>query len=133
MDILLLAVAARMIVIGGLRSRAYVFLLGAIAVQLVGDSLYGIGSLQGWYANGGWVDLVTLTSYLLWGAAVLDPSMVKLTEPQDDPETRLTRKRLAGLVAAAMLAPAMILYEAATVVRPPCWSPPRLPASSLPL
>ena len=114
MDILLLAVAARMIVIGGLRTRAYTLLLGAIIVQLAGDSLYGIGSLQGWYANASWVDLVTLTSYLLWGAAVLDSSMVTLTEPQDDPEIGLTHKRLAGLVAAAMLAPAMIVYEAAT-------------------
>ena len=52
MDILLVAVAARMIVIGGLRSRAYVLLIGAILVQLAGDSLYGIGSLQGWYTNG---------------------------------------------------------------------------------
>ena len=114
MDILLLAVAARMIVIGGLHTRAYKLLLGAITVQLAGDSLYGIGSLQGWYTNASWIDLVTLTSYLLWGAAVLDPSMVTLTEPQDDPETGLTRKRLAGLVSAAMLAPAMIMYEAAT-------------------
>ena len=39
--------------------------------------------------------------------------MAALTVPQDDPETRLTRKRLTGLAAAAMLAPAMILYEAA--------------------
>ena len=40
MDVLLLSVAARMLVIGGTRARTYVLILGAIAAQLVGDSLY---------------------------------------------------------------------------------------------
>ena len=112
MDVLLLAVSARMLITAGKRSSAFWFLVAAIVVQLLGDSVYGIASLQGWYTqSGSFTDVSFVVAYLLWGAAALDPSMVSLTEVGVDPERRLSRKRLLVLAIAALLAPAMLALE----------------------
>jgi diguanylate cyclase (GGDEF)-like protein/PAS domain S-box-containing protein len=112
MDVLLLAVSARLMITAGRRSPAFWFLVAAIVVQLAGDSVYGIATLQGWYTqSGSLTDLSFLIAYLLWGAAALDPSMVSLSEVGVDPERRLSRKRLLVLAAAALLAPAMMALE----------------------
>jgi PAS domain S-box-containing protein len=111
-DILILAVAARLLVIGGRRTRAFSLLVCAVSVQLIGDSLYAFGSLKGWYADGNPIDLIALTSYALWGATALDPSMETLTAPQKEPERHLSTRRLAVLVIAGLLAPATVVLEA---------------------
>ncbi len=108
LGVLLLSLAARMAL--GPRSRSPVFALvtTALLFQLVGDALYGFGSLHGWYRAGDSVDLLFVLAAVLWGTAALHPSMIELTEPSVDPEMRLTGKRLVLLSAATLMAPAML-------------------------
>ena len=92
MDVLLVSLAARMVLGPGLRSPAFAMVTIALLFQLVGDALYGFGSLHGWYQVGDSVDLFFVVAAVLWGTAALHPSMVELTEPNPDPEQRLSRE-----------------------------------------
>ncbi|HEX4746717.1 MAG TPA: EAL domain-containing protein [Gaiellaceae bacterium] len=112
MDILLVSLAARMVLGPGLRSPAFAMVTVALVFQLAGDALYGFGSLHGWYQVGDSVDLFFVLAAVLWGTAALHPSMVELTEPNPDPEQRLSGKRLAVLSAATLAAPAMLAVAA---------------------
>ena len=112
LDILLVCLAARMVLGPGLRSPAFAMVTVALVFQLVGDALYGFGSLHGWYRVGDSVDLFFVVAAVLWGTAALHPSMVELTEPNPDPEQRLSGKRLAVLSAATLTAPAMLAVAA---------------------
>jgi diguanylate cyclase (GGDEF)-like protein/PAS domain S-box-containing protein len=112
MGVLLVSLAARMVLGNGLRSPAFAMVMVALLFQLVGDALYGIGSLHGWYQTGDSLDLLFVGSALLWGTAALHPSMVELTEPNTDPERRISRRRLVLLSAATLTAPAMLAVAA---------------------
>ena len=112
MDILLVSLAARMVLGPGLRSPAFALVTIALVFQLAGDALYGFGSLHGWYRVGDSVDLFFVIAAVLWGTAALHPSMVVLTEPNPDPEQRLSGKRLAVLSVATLTAPAMLAVAA---------------------
>jgi diguanylate cyclase (GGDEF)-like protein/PAS domain S-box-containing protein len=112
MGVLLVSLAARMVLGNGLRSPAFAMVMVALLFQLVGDALYGFGSLHGWYQTGDSIDLLFVASAVLWGSAALHPSMVELTEPNTDPERRLSRRRLALLSAATLMAPAMLAVAA---------------------
>ena len=52
------------------------------------------------------IDIGWLLSYLAWGAAALHPSMVSLSATAPDTETTFTRRRLAALTVAVLVAPA---------------------------
>jgi diguanylate cyclase (GGDEF)-like protein/PAS domain S-box-containing protein len=108
MDVLLVSLAARMVLGPGLRSPAFAMVTVALVFQLVGDALYGFGSLHGWYQVGDSLDLFFVVAAVLWGTAALHPSMVELTEPNPDPEQRLSGKRLALLSVATLTPPAML-------------------------
>ncbi len=108
MDVLLVSLAARMVLGPGLRSPAFAMVTTALVFRLVADVLYGLGSLNNWYRVGDPVDLLFVLGAVLWGTAALHPSMVELTEPNPDPEQRLSGKRLAVLSAATLMAPAML-------------------------
>ena len=112
MDVLLVSLAARMVLGPGLRSPAFAMVTTALLFQLVGDALYGFGSLHGWYRVGDPSDLLFVLAAVLWGTAALHPSMVELTEPNPDPEQRLSGGRLAVLSAATLMAPAMLAVAA---------------------
>ncbi|MBA2643348.1 MAG: diguanylate cyclase [Actinobacteria bacterium] len=112
LDVLLVSVAARMVLGPGLRSPAFAMVTTALLFQLVGDALYGFGSLHGWYQVGDPIDLFFVLSAVLLGTAALHPSMVELTEPNTDPEKRLSGTRLAVLSAATLMAPAMLAVAA---------------------
>ena len=108
LDVLLVSVAARMMLGSGTRSPAFLMVLTGLVFQLFGDALYGFGSLHGWYQVGDPVDMFFVLSSVLIGTAALHPSMVQLTEPSPDGENRLSRKRLAVLSGATLMAPAML-------------------------
>jgi diguanylate cyclase (GGDEF)-like protein/PAS domain S-box-containing protein len=112
MDVLLVSLAARMVLGPGLRSPAFAMVTTALLFQLVADALYGFGSLHNWYRVGDPIDLLFVLGAVLWGTAALHPSMVELTEPNPDPEQRLSGKRLAVLSAASLMAPAMLAVAA---------------------
>jgi diguanylate cyclase (GGDEF)-like protein/PAS domain S-box-containing protein len=112
LDVLLVSLAARMVLGPGLRTPAFAMVTVALLFQLAGDALYGFGSLHGWYQVGDSVDLFFVVAAVLWGTAALHPSMVELTEPNPDPEQRLSGKRLAVLSAATLTPPAMLAVAA---------------------
>jgi signal transduction histidine kinase len=106
-DLLILAVAARILI--GPRSigLARVFLGGALVTLLTSDIVYVDQSLAGTYV-GGIVDIGWLLSYTLLGASALHPSMRELGEREDRPFS--VRARLAVLGGSCLLAPvAMVL------------------------
>ena len=112
LDLLLVSLAARMMLGPRLRSPAFAMVMVALLFQLVGDALYGVGSLHGWYRAGDPLDLLFVLSAVLFGTAALHPSMVELTEPNPEAEKRLSWRRLAVLSAATLMAPAMLAVAA---------------------
>ncbi len=112
LDVLLVSFAARMLMGTGLRSPAFAMVGTALVFQLVGDALYGFGSLHGWYELGDPIDILFILSAILWGTAALHPSMVALTEPRVEPETGLSTRRLVVLSAATLMVPAMLAFSA---------------------
>jgi len=112
LDVLLVSLAVHMLLGAGFRSPAFAMVTTALVFQLVGDGLYGFGSLHGWYRAGDPVDILFVFAAVLWGTAALHPSMVELTRPNADPEMRLTGKRLAVLSGATLMAPVMLAVGA---------------------
>ena len=108
-DVLLLVAFAQLLVGPGGRTRAYRLLLVSIALWIVADEVYGLNISS--YQGGSWIDALWLGSYVVWGAAALDPSMARLAVPDRRRLPRLTRTRLLLLAAALLTAPMTLLIE----------------------
>jgi signal transduction histidine kinase len=115
MDVLVLAVAARLVVGAGLRQRAFYLLAASLAMLLATDTaymylqvkgLYQADSLAGKLLDSGWISF-----YLLLGAAALHPSMRTLAERDHRAQSRIGNGRLAFLACAALLAPAAMIIQ----------------------
>jgi diguanylate cyclase (GGDEF)-like protein/PAS domain S-box-containing protein len=112
-DILLLAVAIRLIVDTGKRQPAFYLLASSIVALLVTDYVYGLLLLHNGYTHQLWLDIGWIAFYLLWGAAALHPSMHSLEQAEPDRQRRLTGFRLALLTVASLIAPAVLLVHEA--------------------
>ena len=110
-DLLLVAVAARLLVGEGTRPPAYGFLLLGLLFLLVTDSVYAYLSLAGTYEDGGLLEVGWLFSYLLPGIAALHPSMRAMTEAGIGRGRWLSRWRLALLAVASLSAPCVLLLQ----------------------
>ena len=109
MDVLLLAVAARLIIGKGARSPA-LYLMSASSLCLVlTDVVYGIIELSGSYDMGSWLDGGWMITYLLWGGAALHPSMRDLSTRAPTTGASLSGKRILLLAAATLVAPATLM------------------------
>lgn len=113
-DILMLGVAIRMAVGAGRRSPAYYMLIFAIGSVLVTDSVYGWITLHGTYIPGDPLDGGWILYYLFWGAAALHPSMTTVSEAVAPRVKKLTRPRILGIAAVALLAPVIEMIQAST-------------------
>jgi diguanylate cyclase (GGDEF)-like protein/PAS domain S-box-containing protein len=113
MDVLLLAFVVRMLLVPGRRPPAYYPLSGGLVLLLTFDAAYAATTLAGIYQTGSPLDALELLSYVLFGVAALHPSMADFSETVLHPETKLTRRRLALLAAASLMAPAVLALEAA--------------------
>ncbi|HZD73027.1 MAG TPA: sensor histidine kinase [Actinomycetota bacterium] len=115
MDMLVLAVAARLAVGAGLRRPAFYLLTSSLVVLLATDTGYIYLQLEGLYQTdsvaGRLLDAGWLTYYLLLGASALHPSMRTLSERDLRSHSRLGRGRLTFLASAALLTPAAIVLE----------------------
>lgn len=111
MDVLLIALAVRMLLSRGARQPAFCFVSASLVLTLVADAIYAALVLNGSYQSGSFVDNGWLVSYVLWGAATLHPSMRNLSETQGERHPKLSRGRVVSLVAAVLLAPAVLLFE----------------------
>jgi signal transduction histidine kinase len=115
MDLLILAVAARLLVSVGPRQAAFHLFAASLAVRLATDSAYSYLLLIGTYEidglNGKLLDAGWLASHLLLGAAALHPSMRTLAERDLRTRARFGRGRLLFLAGSTLLAPAAIVIQ----------------------
>lgn len=75
LDLMVLAVALRLILGTGARTPAFRLLATGLVVMLAADVLYAVGSANGTYTDGSWIDAGWILSYVLLGASALHPSM----------------------------------------------------------
>jgi signal transduction histidine kinase len=111
-DVLLLAVAVRLWRTGANGAVAARLLAFGLLALLAVDTVYGLSVLNGAWQVGGPIDVGWMLYYVALGLAALHPSMVSLSEPTPS-STRLTRTRLALLAVASLVAPAMLVIQAA--------------------
>jgi signal transduction histidine kinase/DNA-binding response OmpR family regulator/HPt (histidine-containing phosphotransfer) domain-containing protein len=112
MDVLLLAVLVRMLLVRGERPFAYYPLVAGVLCTLAFDTSYTISTLKGTYQTGGPVDALEMLFLVMFGTAALHPSMTELSDGVvPDPETRLTRGRLALLAVASLMAPGVLALQ----------------------
>ncbi len=114
-DVLLLAMLAHLWSSGGLRHAAGRLLAIGVLGTLMSDSLYGLANLHpSWSWNdGNPIDLGWIVFYACWGAAALHPSMRALAEPRPARTLTTSRSRLMLLATVSLIAPAVLLVEAA--------------------
>jgi signal transduction histidine kinase len=112
-DVLLLAVAVRLLRPGSRRNVASMLLTLALAALLISDTVYGLSQLTVGWVPGGALDLIWICYALGLGAAALHPSMTSLSEPAPVPTARLTWPRRILLTAATLMAPAMLVIQTA--------------------
>jgi diguanylate cyclase (GGDEF)-like protein/PAS domain S-box-containing protein len=108
-DIILLAVAIRLVLDGGRRQPAFYLLGAGIVCVLVTDFVYGVMTLDGSFHHQLVLDLGWFAYQLLLGAAALHPSMAQLDRPSGARAAKLTPLRLSLLGGASLIAPACIL------------------------
>ncbi|MEU8527329.1 MULTISPECIES: aminotransferase class I/II-fold pyridoxal phosphate-dependent enzyme [Streptomyces] len=117
-DVLMLAMVARLLVGGGLRSRAVQLLTLGTCGILASDVVYGVLQLRGTWQVGTVLDLGWVLFFTAWGLAALHPTMTGLTETAPEAPHVDAERRLFLLAAASLVAPALLLYEALRRDRP---------------
>jgi diguanylate cyclase (GGDEF)-like protein/PAS domain S-box-containing protein len=113
MDIIVLAVVARVAAGSHRREPAFGFMLGGAVVLLLGDAIYGWKLLHGGYSIAGVMACGWAVFFTLLGTSALHPSMRLLSEPGPQVEVRLTRARLALLACASLTVPLVIVVREA--------------------
>ena len=111
LDLLVLAVVARLAFGGGIRTPAFVMLTLGLLINLGVDVRYLFEELSGTYVEFGWLDGGWMTAYLLIGASALHPTMALLSRPEGVGNEQLTPARLAVLTTASITAPAVLLLQ----------------------
>jgi diguanylate cyclase (GGDEF)-like protein len=111
MDVLLLAVAVRLMLGAGVRSTAFRLLIASMILVLAADALYAVQSALGTYAAGNFLDAMWMIGAALLGAAGLHPSMRRLTERSAAAASNATIGRLAVLAVASVMAPVTMLIQ----------------------
>jgi diguanylate cyclase (GGDEF)-like protein/PAS domain S-box-containing protein len=120
--IALVGIVVRLVVTAGLGVLANAFLATAVLLQVVGDALYVVGRLDGWYLPAGMVDVMRIAVPVLWAAAALEPSMLQLTRLVEEPESWPIRRRISllaisvGATAGTVVVGAMSDLEGLSVV-----------------
>jgi class 3 adenylate cyclase len=109
-DVLLLAVAARLLLGSGVKAVSYGLLALAIVLLLVADPLYSLLSINR-ISETNPVAIGWMLSYVLFGAAALHPSMRVVSEPAPESVARLTPLRIVLLAIAALIAPAVLVFR----------------------
>ncbi|MEA2168136.1 MAG: two-component system, cell cycle sensor histidine kinase and response regulator CckA, partial [Solirubrobacteraceae bacterium] len=111
MDVLLLVALAQLLVTPGRRSFAFRALIAGGAILFGIDLLYGLGSLDGSYAAGSWIDGGWILNYACWAAAAAHPSMRDLHRHIPAAELRLSWWRVSMLGAATVTAPVVMFVR----------------------
>ena len=110
-DVLLLAVAARLLFGTAVRTFSYVLICLSLICLLIADPLYSLTTIRGDHGSGSAIDAGWILAYLLFGAAALHPSMRETGEPAPETVPKLTPLRMALLAAAALAAPVVLAFH----------------------
>ncbi len=108
MDLLLIGVAMGLLTTPGARTTSFRLLAGSLLALVIADHVYAVQNLDGSYVAGGPVDTIYLIAYLAFGAAVLHPSMRRLTDPHPVAVTWLGPVRMVGLAVAMITGPLLV-------------------------
>ena len=111
LDLLLLAVVARLAFSGGERSVSLMLLTLGMVTNLVADVAYVFVELTDAYVEYGVLDSGWLLVYTLIGAAALHPSMTHLAMRVREPTVHVTPWRLTTLICASVTAPSILLIQ----------------------
>jgi diguanylate cyclase (GGDEF)-like protein len=111
MDLLMFAVALRLLLGPGRRPGSFVLLGGNLLAILTADTIYVIEQLNGTYQTGNALDAIWLCGNLALGAAALHPTVGKVAERASADDARLTPFRLFLLAGAALIAPATLFVQ----------------------
>jgi len=106
MDIMLVAVTARIMLIRDPRAPAFGFLVAGMVFWLASDIAYAV--LASTYQSGHAIDGGWLLAYVAWAAAALHPSMRSLSAASPGHGGRITERRIALLGAAALVGPCVL-------------------------
>lgn len=109
MDVLLVAVAVRLVMGVGARPRAFQLLTAGLLCLILTDSAHGAFELEGSFNAGGWLDAGWTVAFLLWAAAALHPSMRELTTRMPVSDGPPSGRRLLLLAAATLIAPVILV------------------------
>ena len=107
-DLLLIGVAMGLLTTPGARTPAFRMLGVSLVALLVADQIYAFQNLDESYVAGGALDSVYLIAYILFGTAVLHPSMRRLTDPAPVAVTWLGPVRMICLAAAMVTGPLLV-------------------------
>ncbi|GIF10130.1 GGDEF domain-containing protein [Actinoplanes teichomyceticus] len=116
LDLLLLAMVAWLLTADGSRNVAFFLVAANMVVFLVGDYFWSFAN-QTHYdpgtLGGRLIDCAYLTGYVAFGAGALHPGMVEIGRPAGSERVRpMTLRRLLLLTAAALIAPALLAWQA---------------------
>jgi diguanylate cyclase (GGDEF)-like protein len=109
-DILLIGALVRLLTTAGGRTPSLWLLLTGAALLVAGDST---STALGLYTSSGTsiFDLIWLTSYVVWGAAALHPSMAVAAGPPQACDLHFGPLRVAALAGATLIAPATLAVQ----------------------
>jgi class 3 adenylate cyclase len=110
-DVLLLAMAARLMFDHGERTLSSTLIVASLVCLLIADPLYALLTIRDNYGSGSPLDAGWMLAYVFAGAAALDPSMRVVNEPPLESTPKLTLGRLALLAAAALTAPIVLAFH----------------------
>ena len=120
-DIVLVGLLIRIVTTAGGSTRAYRLLVLALVLLITADTASSALQLHT-FADSQPLDYLWMASYLVWGAAALDPSMASLSASPGPTGTRFTHRRLAALTVAVLIAPVTLGVQAALGVNPTIWA-----------
>ncbi len=116
MDLVLMAVTARLFAGGGRKPVSFYLLGTGVAALFVTDAIYGwllLNNASGYTPGSGPLEAGWALFYILLGAAALHPSMRTVSDRQPEVDTTVSNARLAFLGGACLLAPATQAVAAA--------------------
>jgi diguanylate cyclase len=108
-DLLLIGVAIGLVAAPGLRSPAFVLLVGGVMVQFAVDVAYAFQVADETYVAGSLIDAGWMIAYALVAAAALHPSMRDLARPHPVEVAWLGKVRLTFLTLALLTGPILVL------------------------
>jgi len=111
MDLLVLAVALRLVLGPGRRPGSFLLLCANLAAILTADTIYVAMQVNNVYTTGNFIDLIWLGGNLCLGAAALHPTMSRLGQPSHATDRGSRPGRIVLLSLAATVAPIVLLIE----------------------